>query len=379
MKGLKSLWRTLTNKVVLKQSTVMDEKTVDEVFNELESVAKKKSRVAEYLVSLSFKEEEAKKFENLDKETMNELNILASRAKTIEEKKQNLKGRLIKQNAALMRLVPYEDEIPELIKEMQQAEKRKRETENNMYYLREEREELLEEREALLSGYNFLKGFSIAFVILIGIALLIVFAMMQMLRQAVWMYLTAGSILLILFLAGLLYAKERIEKALARNSILQKKAVKYLNKSKIRYFHQMRYLEFQYEKLGVDSAAKLEMYYTRYVKNKNNEKVYLQMNETLTEIEEKMLGLLKEHQIDIQSIENVMEWAQSPKKMNILKTIKAEHEKTSEQLQGLETYEKELWQEISVMQEDEVLNEIVTEKIKTYQKKEMLDKAQKSA
>lgn len=379
MKGLKTLWSTLTNKIALKQGTVMDAKTVEEVFNELESVTIKKQRVSEYLVSLTIKEEETKKFENLDKKTINELNVLAGRAKAIEEKKQNLKGRLIHQNAALMRLVPYEDEIPELIKEMQQAEKRKRETENNMYYLREEREELLAEREALLSGYSFLKGFSLVFIVLIGIGLLVVFAMMQILRQAVWAYLTAGSILLILFLIGLLYAKERIEKALARNSILQQKAVKYLNKSKIRYFHQMRYLDFQYQKLGVDSAAKLEMYYTRYVKNKNNEKVYLQMNEALTEIEEKMLVLLKEHHINVDYIENITEWALNPKKVNALKAIKAERQKTEEQLQGLNTYEQELWKEILVMQEDESLKETVTQKIKDYREKEMLDKAQKGA
>lgn len=150
MKGLKNLWQTLTHKMIFKQGALMDEKTVEEVFNELESVVTKKQRVTEYLATLAVKEEETKRFEELDKETINDLNVLAGRAKAIEEKKQNLKGRLIHQNAALMRLVPYEDEIPEIIKEMQEAEKRKRETENNMYYLREEREELLEEREALL-------------------------------------------------------------------------------------------------------------------------------------------------------------------------------------------------------------------------------------
>lgn len=357
----------------------MDEKTVEEVFNELESVVTKKQRVAEYLETLAIKEEETKKFDALDKETINDLNVLANRAKAIEEKKQNLKGRLIHQNAALMRLVPYEDEIPEIIKEMQQAEKRKRETENNMYYLREEREELLEEREALLSGYSFLKGFSIVFIACIGIGILVIFALMQMLREAVWLYLAGATILFILFLAGLLYAKEHIEKALARNTILQQKAARYLNKSKIRYFHQMRYLDFQYHKLGVDSAAKLEMYYTRYIKNKNNEKVYLQMNDALSQIEEKMLVILKEHQINIEYIDNLTEWALNPKKVNALKNVKIEYQKTKEQLEGLNTYEQELWKEIAVMQEDVNLKAVVTEKIKKHQENQMLDKGQKGA
>ncbi|WP_054738561.1 hypothetical protein [Cellulosilyticum ruminicola] len=379
MKGLKNLWQALTHKMMFKQDTIMDEKSVEEVFNELESVVTKKQRVTEYLATLAVKEEETKRFEALDKKTINALNVLAGRAKAIEEKKQNLKGRLINQNAALMRLVPYEDEIPDIIKEMQEAEKRKRETENNMYYLREEREELLEERESLLSGYSFLKGFSIVFIGLIGIGILVIFALMQVLREAVWFYLTFATILLVLFLAGLLYAKERIEKALERNTILQQKAVRYLNKSKIRYFHQMRYLDFQYHKLGVDSAAKLEMYYTRYVKNKNNEKVYLQMNETLSQIEDKMLAILKEHHINIDYIDNLTEWALNPKKVNALKNVKVEYQKTEEQLQGLNTYEQELWKEILVMQEDSNLKAVVTQKIKKHQENHMLDKAQKGA
>ena len=87
------------------------------------------------------------------------------------------------------------------------------------------------------------------------------------------------------------------EKEIKNNGILQQKAVKYLNKAKIRYFHQTQYLEFQYHKFGVDSVAKLEMYYNRYLKNKNNERLYLQMNDSLNEIEEDILKIL--HNKDI--------------------------------------------------------------------------------
>ena len=379
MKVLKALWGTLTNKIVSKQGTSMDEKTVEEVFTEIESVSTKKKRVSEYLQEIEDKIEVTKKFQGLDKEALQELNLLAGRAKSIEEKKQNLKGRLINQNVALLRLVPYENQLPEMIKEMQQAEKHKRETENNIFYLKEEREELLEERETLLMGYKFLKITSMLFIAVTIIGLFIAFGMLQILREAIWMYLTIGAILLVAFLAGMLYAKERIEKALARNEILQKKAVRYLNKSKIRYFHQIRYLEFQYHKLGVDSAAKLEMYYTRYTKNKNNEKVYRQMNNALTDIEEKMLAVLKAHHIQVNHIENIAEWTLTPKKTNFLKSLKGEYEKTQEQLQGLQVYEDELWKEVDVMTQDTSLNQIVSEKIKIYAQKEMLDKAEKTA
>lgn len=379
MKAFKALWGTLTNKIASRQGTIMDEKTVEEVFSEIDTVTSKKQRVSEYLEELEGKIESTEKFETFDKETLQELNLLAGRAKALEEKKQSLKGRLIHQNAALLRLVPYEDKLPEMIKEMQEAEKHKRETENNMYYLKEEREELLEERETLLMGYRFLKGLSIAIIGLITVSLFIAFGMLQVLREAIWGYLTVAAIILVVFLAGMLYAKERIEKGLARNAILQQKAVRYLNKSKIRYFHQMRYLDFQYQKLGVDSAAKLEMYYTRYTKNKNNEKVYLKMNEAISEIEERMAEILKAHEIHVDTTEHVLDWALTPKKSSHLKSLKGEYQKTKEQLEGLVTYEQELWKEVEVMQQDETLNAIIVQKIRKYHQEEILDKDKQSA
>ena len=159
------------------------------MFNELYEVRTKKQRVSEYLIDLEVREEEVRRFEALSKEEVHKLNTLTSQAKAIEEKKQNLKGRLIQNNAALARISKYEEELPEMIEEMQVAEKRKRETENNMFYLQEEKEELLEERESLLKGYRFLKGFSLFFILFMGMGLLVAFAMLQVLREEIWVYL----------------------------------------------------------------------------------------------------------------------------------------------------------------------------------------------
>ena len=341
-------------------------RTVEQLFEELSELFVKKQRIQEYIKDLERREQEIKKFDALKKEDVEKLSLLASRAKDIEEKKQALKGRLVKNNKALFIISQYEAELPELIREMQYCENKKKESERNMYYLDEEREELLEEREALIRGYSFLKVFSVFFIIIVGIGLLMTFGYMQALREEIWVYLSVFGCALVVFVGGMLYAKERIEKELNKNTLLQQKAVRFMNKTKIRYFHQVRYLAFQYEKLGVDSAAKLEMYYSRYLKNKDNEKKYAHFNHTLSDVEEEMLEIIHAKGIEVDYIENLSDWLLTNKKVSSLKTIEEDRYKTMEQLQIMESYEGDLWKEVFALQEEPEARDFINSKLKEY-------------
>lgn len=355
--------------------------TIEGLFEELEEVFMKKKRISSYLVDLDHKEEEIKRFQALDKEDIEKLNALARQAKDIEDKKQNLKGRLIKNNRALFLISQYEEDLPQLIQEMYASEGKQKETERNIFYLQEEKEDLLEEREMLLKGYDFLKKFSIVFVIILALCVVMVSALMQILRDEVWIFLGLIGVLMLVFLVGILYSRDRLDRGLRDNVILQQKAVRYLNQAKISYFHQTRYLDFQYEKLGVDSVAKLEMYYNRYIKNKDNEKNYLQLNRVLSEVEEKMLEVLKNKNIHLDYIEHLSDWIITPKKVNAIKALNTDKEKTREQLEALNTYEETLWKEIFVIQEEKSMEPLIAHKIKEYEErsKRLLDKIKEDA
>ncbi|MDF2877357.1 MAG: hypothetical protein K0S30_453 [Clostridia bacterium] len=355
--------------------------SLEGIFDELNELVIKKQRISDYLVDLERRENEIQKFDALDKGDIEQLNILANKAKDIEEKKQNLRGRLIRNNKALYLIAQYEGDLPNLIKEMYDSERNQRDTEMNIVYLQEEKEELLEEREALLKGYRFLKHFSVFFVIMIALCLLATFALMQVLREEIWIALSVFGSMLLVFVVSILYAKDKMERELNKNVILQQKAIKYLNKSKIRYFHQRRYLDFQYEKLGVDSTSKLEMYYNRYIKNKDNEKKYMQFNQLLAEIEQKMLEIIKNKKIHVEYIENLTDWALAPQKVNAIKTLKADKEKTIEQHKALVLYEETLWKEVYSYEKDEEMKAIIHHKINMYHDKVTghLDKIKKDA
>ena len=371
MKGIKELFKTLFKK---KDVQSLTPSSVQEIFSELEEIAIKKQRITHYIQELNIKEEAHKQYENLDPDAVAQINALAQKAKEIEEKKQNLKGRLISTNAALLRLSKYEEEIPDLIKEMQGAEKRRRETESHIFYLQEERRELEEERETLISGYKFLKFISFAFVVFLGVSLLVSFVLLQILREKVWFILSGIVGIMLTFIVILVLTKEKLEKEIKDNGILQQKAVKYLNKSKIKFFHQTQYLEFQYHKLGVDSVAKLELYYNRYLKNKNNERIYLKMNDALNEIEEDILKILHQKDILLEDIGDLADWILQPKMLNEMKRIEEDREKTEEQLMALSTYEEELWKELSVMALDDELKIEIDNYLETYNGENRLDK-----
>ena len=376
MTGIKEIFKILFK---TRKGQQPEASSVQELFNELEEVTIKKQRIHHYIEELNIKEEAHKQYQNLDPDAVTKINLLAQKAKGIEEKKQNLKGRLISTNAALVRLSKYEEEIPDLINEMKDAEKRLRQTESHIFYLKEERADLEEERETLIVGYKFLKVISFVFVVLLGVSLLISFILLQILREKIWFVLSGIVGAMLIFIVVLVLTKEKLEKEINNNKILQQKAVKYLNKSKIKFFHQTQYLEFQYEKLGVDSVAKLEIYYNRYLKNKNNERIYLQMNDALTEIEEEILNILHKKDILLEDIGDLADWILKPKMLNEMKRIEEDREKTQEQLNALGEYEASLWKEISVMALDETLKKEVEACLENYSGENMLDKIRLSA
>ena len=377
MNALKKIFQTLFRKKNDRRK--LDHSDVEEIFSELEEIQSKKQRIRHYIEELKLKEEAHKQYENLDPDIVAKINGLAQKAKSIEEKKQNLRGRLISNNAALNRLADYEDEIPDLIKEMQMTEKRRRETESHILYLNEERISLEEERAALINGYSFLKGLSLVLVVLIGVSVLVSFVMLQVLREKIWFILSAIVVLMVFFVIAIILIKEKLEKEIKDNGILQQKAVRYLNKSKIRFFNHTQYLEFQYRKLGVDSVAKLELYYNRYLKNKNNERIYLQMNDALAEIEEEILGILHSKNILLEDLGDLSGWILKPKCFNEIKQIVEEKEKIEEQFNALCTYEAEIWQELSVLATDEALKAQIDSCLEGFNGENMLDKISASA
>ncbi len=365
MGKISKLWNTIRKRNNNVVTSSLESQSIQELLRELEVTREKKKRAIKYIESIGDEEKFARQYAQLAKEDAMYLEKLAARAKEIEEKKANLKGRLVKNNAALLKVSNHEHEIPDMMVQMREMENRKKETEAHIFYLKEEQTELYEERDTLLMGYKLLKGFTATIIIGIVILLFISFAFLQTLRENTVFIFTGIAFIVVSLVVGIMIFNDLIDRGLIRNEKLQKKVVYYLNKSKLRLFNQAKYLEYSYNRLGVDSTAKLEMYYNRYLKNKNNEKVYLKMNDTLNEIEEDMIAYMKQKGIDTEYIENFSEWMLTPKKLNQIKQISKSYEKAKEQLQGLEKYESQILKEIEFIKEATNIDEKMIEELVT--------------
>lgn len=342
------------------------------LLDEFDQTILKKQRLINYKETLLRKEEDLKQYELLDEQDINQLTLYIGQYREIEEKKQHLKGRLIKNNRGLRILAEYENDLPHFLQEVIQTERKLKENERDLYYLEEEKEELKEEREVLLRGYSFLKSASVCFILAMIVFLFMGFAMLQVLRENIWIYLSVVSVILIFGLIGMLFAKDRLERNLKDNEKLQKKVVKYLNKVKIRYFNNYSYLQFYFDKLGVDSAAKLELYYNRYIKNKNNEIEYSKYNRSLMELEFSIKEIFENKGLSYdEQFESLEEWILAPKKAIASKQLKEEKEKVLDQIEVLESYEAELFKEISILKEDPNYTKLIEDRLSVLDKEKI--------
>jgi hypothetical protein len=260
------LWNFFKKPIKSRMINKLSGNTLDSLFDELEDLFIKKEKVSKYYLELVSKHNELERYSSLTNEDIEKLDKLVASYKDIDEKKQSLRGRLIKNNKGLVLIAKYEEEIPKLIEEMIVEEAKVKETRADLYYLQDEKEQLIEEREVLLQGYSFLKWFSFILTGILALSLLVAFALMQVLREGIWVFLSIFGILLVVILIAILVTKEKLEKRLKDNEILQQKAVKYINKVKIKLFNQVRYLNFHYDKVGQLDIIMLSSFSCRLIK-----------------------------------------------------------------------------------------------------------------
>ncbi len=163
-------------------NTKYDSNDIESLFESLKSTTLKLHRQEEQLEQITSLKKVVDMYLDLDQKTHNQLKNYAVLYRDSVDEKTKLKARLIRNNPALQKLVEYEHEIPRLIKELKSVENQVIICENNIRYLREEKENLIEDRETLVTGYKFLRIFTGVFLFLLGLSFILIITMMQVLR-----------------------------------------------------------------------------------------------------------------------------------------------------------------------------------------------------
>ena len=324
---------------------------IEEIFGELKDAKAKRIRLERYAAGMKQRKDELQKYEALTEEDHGKVAGFLDQYRNVVEDRKLLEGRLIKNNPALRIIQSREEEIPGMIEEIRETENKQRYTYSDILYLEEEKNYLYEYRENLITGYKALKIVTISLIIILGIICVALLTMVQALRENIFIPSSIISVVTLILGFGILISKRQIEHELSLNELMQQRAIRLLNKTKIRYFHHTNYLHYQYENFSIKNADHLNTQYRRYLKNKNNATYYNNMNKQLIEIEDKVFDLLYEKGIERDAFDNIDEWAEVQNIAILLKNIKQEYESTSKQIEALSSYEEELCKEAFWMTE----------------------------
>lgn len=333
------------------------------VFDELESSYVNRRNLEKKSKSIEKQLEVVKNYSQLSKNDLAIVAELVKEYKGTKEVMQSLRGRLVKNNKSLHKIAENEETVPIMIDDLKSIDREVKDIQRDLFYLQDEKETLITKRNKLIIKYGILKySLVIATSALFGSILI-------SLNSEYFMetYLGVCVIVYFMMLGIAIRCKTGLDKSISDNEILQHKAARYINKSKIKYFHSMNYLGYSFSKLGVDSVAKIDLYYNRLQKSKDSESAYKELNKKLLEIENSINSLFSKKGIDTVGIENLDELLSVCNKAGSVVELTKELDRLGQQLNSIVEYENTLKIEIEDFKKNNSCVGIIEDKMLDYE------------
>ncbi|NLM12174.1 MAG: hypothetical protein GX209_00300 [Epulopiscium sp.] len=330
---------------------------------ELMDIANKKINLLKELQAVIKEEKELEKFKLLTAEDLRKIRKLLFDYKAIEDEKESIKGRLISKNRILNTIQRYEDEIPKILEEIKEAEEKQRRVKRDVDYLEGEKEALIYNREQLENAKIMIYRLSIGTVITIGIIALIFTFIIINGNNRIFIPAVLTAIAAIGMGTWLYIFRRRVEYELVKNGRMQSRAVKLLNKAKIRYVYYTNFLEYEYKKFNVDSSEQLERNWELYNKNKHHEVRYRSINSTMSRIEDEVLSILEKRGIHVNFFDDIKQWSSVEERRKILIDLQQEKEALESKLDFLDTYQEDIWNQLNELKERDYTEDKIIEKI----------------
>lgn len=168
----------------------------------------------------------------------------------------------------------YIEDIPKAIQILKEHESHQQTVKSDLDILVGEKESLLYQFRNFKRALVFLRYFMIG---LVAVALIlgVVLSTMLIVYDVDVFIASLISIITIafLFLWGFVFRRYCIHE-INKNQMLYERALKLINKVKIKFVHNQQLLEFQYKKYKVNSSEVLEMRYENYLEAKDEAKTY---------------------------------------------------------------------------------------------------------
>lgn len=178
----------------------------------------------------------------------------------------------------------YIRDIPNAIKILKEHEGHQQSVKNDLGILEGEKEDLLYQFRNLKRALVFLRSFLIFLAFATLLAGVVLSTMLLVNDQDIFVpALVSVLVIAFLFLWAYIFRRYCVHE-LKKNQMMQERAIKLINKTKIKFVHNQQLLEFQYKKYKVNSSEVLELRYDNYIEAKDEERNFENTNNTMRAI-----------------------------------------------------------------------------------------------
>lgn len=198
----------------------------------------------------------------------------------------------VKFNSGEEYLANYGDSVEEALELMRETEEYQQLVNMDLAYLESERDEILYQKNKLISNDKLINKL-FGLVSILALALLALVSLFLARTQFDIIVAFSGALILIVLTTIWAYFTRRVIKSeLNKNAKLLSKVITLINKTKIKYVNNKKLLDYQYKKYKVDSYYMFTVRWKNYNDNKDNINRYKKINNSISAVISDIEGLL---------------------------------------------------------------------------------------
>lgn len=191
----------------------------------------------------------------------------------------------------------YELQIPKDLQQLFEGEKYQSDIKQDMEHLDQERLELKEQEEDIISKQTFLKGIAITTSIIV-IVLFLLFAILGSNSKTSFTIPFLLTVLMGMATALYIFLESRKNQAdIKLVEMKQNRQIMLMNKVKIKSVNNRNYMEYAYGKYMVDNAEQFKVYWEEYVRLKDEARRYQNNTDLLEFYNNELIHELKKFKI----------------------------------------------------------------------------------
>lgn len=278
------------------------------------------------------------RIDNLPKEELEELESLSKAYSENLLEKEAFQKTVLKESSVPRYLEKYKDEIPKVIREIEEHEKKRQIIKNDLNILEGEKAEIHYNINRAKQSLSFLRILLIVLPFVVAIAALVLSSIYFVYHGDIFIPSMVIIVIIVFIIIWLYIFRRYMIFELKKNQKLQKREVELTNKTKIKYVNVQQFLDYEYKKYQVNSSEMLQLRWENYQRHTNNEARLKRISKNVASLIQDVDRLLLRNNLEDDSyvIEHI-DYFTSKKGRNMLKdTVEGEIKSLKEEIEHCE-------------------------------------------